>query len=93
VADLVENALASFDILRAGAPVQPILKVVLSVLLYVRWDIIPVGNVANASKRDRADELRRVGQQMRVDGAGDVGGPRVRLVVKNVQRFLDLLSF
>jgi hypothetical protein len=93
MADLVEDAVASFEVLRAGSPVQLILQVVLSILLYVGWDIIPVGNVADASKRDRAGELRRVGRQMRVDGAGDVGGPRVRYVVKSVQRFLDLLTF
>jgi hypothetical protein len=52
VADLVEDALASFEVLRDGAPVQPILQVVLNVLLYVGWDIIPVGNVADASKWD-----------------------------------------
>jgi hypothetical protein len=93
MADLVEDALASFEVLRAGAPVQFILQVVLNILLYVGWDIISVGNGADASKRDRADELRRVERQMRVDKAGDAGGPRLRLVVKSVQRFLDLLSF
>jgi hypothetical protein len=51
------------------APVQLILQVVLNVLIYVGRDIIPVGNVADACKRDQAGELRRVGRQVRVDGA------------------------
>jgi hypothetical protein len=53
--------------------VQPILQVVLNVLLYVGWDIIPVRNIADASKRDLAGELRRVGRRVRVDKADNVG--------------------
>jgi hypothetical protein len=62
VADLVEEALAIFVVLGAGAPVQPILQLVLNVLLYVGLDIIPVGNVADVSRRDQAGALRRVGR-------------------------------